>query len=112
MKSSEIVAGNSAFGVVKVRVNVLGSTTLTPLISVAVPARASLAPTSVFNGAPYTHVNVALAGFRHRSNENLTSSAVKGWPSCQVRPLRRWNVQVSLSADTSQDSARSPVSWS
>jgi hypothetical protein len=40
-----------------------------------------------------------------------TSSAVKGAPSCQRTPFRRWKVMTSPSFETSQDSARSPTTF-
>ena len=36
---------------------------------------------------------------------NSTSSAVIGWPSENLAPLRRWNVQVRPSLPTSHDLA-------
>jgi len=47
MKNSEIVVGNSALGLVNVNEIVLSSMTLIPLISVALPAWTSAAPTTV-----------------------------------------------------------------
>ena len=41
------------------------------------------------------------------SIENLASAEVNGFPSCQVTPLRRVNVQVRPSGETSHFSARS-----
>src|SRR5215210_5346610 len=48
-------------------------------------------------------------GSLYRSRVNLTSSAVKGRPSCQVTPLRKLKVQLSPSGAALQVSARSAV---
>src|SRR5712691_906213 len=49
---------------------------------------------------------VLVLGSWIESNVNLASSAVNGWPSCQVTLGRRWNVHLRPSPDWSQLAAR------
>src|SRR5713101_6665370 len=53
------------------------------------------------------HLGLWNSGFRMRSNDAFTSAELKGWPSCHLTPLRRWNVYVLPSGETVQRSARS-----
>src|ERR671925_48590 len=51
-------------------------------------------------------------GLRRRSNVAMTSSAVKGVPSWNLTPWRRWKVYVRPSGDTSHFWARSGmIDW-
>jgi hypothetical protein len=45
------------------------------------------------------------------SNQNMLSSAVKGWPSDHFMPLRRWIVIVLPSSLTSQPFATCGTTW-
>src|SRR2546425_9891612 len=97
MKNSEIVTGKSAFGLVNVNEIVLSSTTLTPEISVALPAWTSAAPTTGYSGVPYWQGAIESLGLRHSSADHLTSLAVNFSPSCPVMPRRGGKVHLRVS---------------
>ena len=81
-------------------------------------------------GLPYSTTNVWGSGFAARRTcrndsrygvgvrgsiirlyVNITSSEVKGAPSCHFTPLRRWKVIFFSFGEISQDSASSPSSF-
>ena len=96
-----------ALGVEVVTVKFTSSTTLMPVTSLA-PSWNSFAP--AIGARKPALVQPPVAGSRHSSIENLTSSAVSGVPSCQTTPSRILIVQVSLSSLTDHVSASSPTS--
>src|SRR5882724_7647060 len=64
---------------------------------------ASTLATIGFSEAP--HFGLLKSGLRMRSNVAFTSAEEKGWPSCHLTPLRRWNVYVFPSEETVHFSA-------
>ena len=58
--------------------------------------------------SPYA---VGVRGSIIRRYVNITSSEVKGAPSCHFTPFRRWKVILFPSGEISHDSASSPSSF-